>query len=116
MYYNRTLPNGIRIVAQQIEGFQSVAVGIWTHTGSANESIRPSAASRISSSICFFKGTKNRSAEQIAQEFDGMGGILNAFTSKELTCYHARVSKDKLQEAFAILSDLVKNASSTQRK
>ncbi len=110
MYYNRTLPNGIRVVAQRIEGFRSVSVGIWTHTGSANE-IDPSEHG-ITHFIehMLFKGTKHRSAQQIAQEFDSMGGILNAFTSKELTCYHARVSQDKLEESFEILSDLVKNA------
>ncbi len=97
-------------MAQRIEGFQSVSVGIWAHTGSANETNPSEHGITHFIEHMLFKGTKHRSAEQIAQEFDGMGGILNAFTSKELTCYHARVSMDKLRESFEILADLIINA------
>ncbi len=111
MYYNRTLQNGIRIVGQGIEGFRSVSVGIWAHTGSANENHENERGITHFIEHMLFKGTKSRTAEQIAQEFDSMGGMLNAFTSKECTCYHARVAQDKLAEAFDILSDIVMNAS-----
>ncbi len=107
MYYNRTLQNGVRIVGQRIEGFQSVSVGIWAHTGSANEIHEGERGITHFIEHMLFKGTKHRTAQQIAQEFDGMGGMLNAFTSKECTCYHARVAEDKLRDAFDILSDLV---------
>jgi predicted Zn-dependent peptidase len=110
MYYSHTLPNGIRIVGQQIEGFRSVSVGIWTQTGSANEVHESERGITHFIEHMLFKGTKSRTAQQIAQEFDGMGGILNAFTSKECTCYHARVSEDKLSQALGILSDLVMHA------
>ena len=107
MYYNRTLQNGVRVVGQKIEGFQSVSVGIWAHTGSANEIHEGERGITHFIEHMLFKGTKHRSAQKIAQEFDGMGGMLNAFTSKECTCYHARVAQDKLSDAYDILADLV---------
>ena len=89
MYFERTLENGVRVVGQKIEGFRSVSVGIWIGTGSANEvAVEERGVSHFIEHM-LFKGTERRTAQQIAAEMDGMGGILNAFTSKECTCYHA---------------------------
>ena len=91
MYFERTLENGVRVVGQKIEGFRSVSVGIWIGTGSANEvAVEERGVSHFIEHM-LFKGTERRTAQQIAAEMDGMGGILNAFTSKECTCYHARI-------------------------
>ncbi len=116
MYYQRTLPNGIRVVGQQIEGFHSVSVGIWTRTGSANELGEKERGITHFIEHMLFKGTQRRTAQQIAAEMDGMGGILNAFTSKECTCYHARVSGEKLAEAYDILSDIVLHATLNEQE
>ena len=107
MYYQRTLSNGLRVVAQKMEGFRSVSVGIWTQTGSANEACEKERGITHFIEHMLFKGTQTRTAQQIAEEMDAFGGILNAFTSKECTCYHARVAEEQLDATFDLLSDLV---------
>lgn len=110
MYFQRTLENGIRVVGQKIEGFRSVSVGIWIGTGSANEvAVEERGVSHFIEHM-LFKGTARRTAKQIAAEMDGMGGILNAFTSKECTCYHARVTDEKLAQTLDLLCDIVFHA------
>ena len=88
MYYDRKLDNGIRVVGQYIPAFPSVSVGIWVRTGSVNEGRGENGITHFIEHM-LFKGTQKRSAQQIAAEMDDVGGILNAFTSKECTCYHA---------------------------
>lgn len=109
MYYQRTLKNGIRVVGQKLDGFQSVSVGIWVRTGSVDEFDTESGISHFIEHM-LFKGTSRRTAQQIAAEMDGIGGILNAFTSKENTCYHARVTDQDLDKAMDILCDIVFDA------
>ena len=109
MYYQRTLKNGIRVVGQKLEGFQSVSVGIWIRTGSVDEFDNESGISHFIEHM-LFKGTSRRTAQQISAEMDSIGGILNAFTSKENTCYHARVTQQDLGKAMDILCDIVFNA------
>ena len=110
MYFQRTLKNGVRVVAQKIEGFRSVSVGIWIGTGSANEVLPEERGVSHFIEHMLFKGTQRRTAQQIAAEMDGMGGILNAFTSKECTCYHARVTDEKLPQTLDLLCDVVFHA------
>lgn len=105
----KTLDNGIRIIAEQIPLFSSVAVGIWVKTGSTCETPEENGISHYIEHM-MFKGTNNRTAKQIAVDMDKIGGQLNAFTSKECTCYHARVVPDKLDVAVSVLSDLFANS------
>lgn len=103
------LPNGVRVVSERFDTVQSVAVGIWCHTGSRMEEDDRAGISHLIEHM-LFKGTKRRTAEQIAQEIEGRGGHLNAFTSKEATCYYARVLSDDLEIALDVLSDMFLNS------
>jgi len=103
------LPNGVRVVSEPFDSVQSVAVGIWCHTGSRMEQDEQAGISHLIEHM-LFKGTGRRSAEQIAQEIEGRGGHLNAFTSKESTCYYARVLSDDLDNALDVLSDMLLNS------
>lgn len=103
------LKNGIRVVVDEMPGYKSCTVGIWIRTGSVDENENSSGISHFIEHMCF-KGTKKRTALQIANEMDSIGGQLNAFTSKECTCYHARVMSERIENAIDILSDLVINS------
>ena len=105
----KTLGNGIRLIAEPLPHFNSVAVGIWVKTGSTCETEEENGISHFIEHM-MFKGTTNRSAKQIAVDMDKIGGQLNAFTSKECTCYHARVVPNKLNIAVEVLADLFMNA------
>ncbi len=100
------LPNGLVVVTEPMPQVRSVAVGIWVRTGSRRE---PAEYNGISHFIehMVFKGTERRSAEQIAREVDSIGGMLDAFTSKEMICFNVKVLDEHLAPAFDVLSDLV---------
>ena len=100
-----TMPNGLRVVGERIPHFRSASVGLWIGTGSQHE--RPSEAG-ISHFLehMVFKGTERRSARQIAEEMDAVGGQLNAFTSKECTCFYAKTVDEHLPLAMDIVCDL----------
>src|SRR6202167_1409571 len=102
------LPNGVRVVTEQMAHVRSVTVGIWIGTGSREESPEQSGLTHFIEHMVF-KGTKNRSAEQIARSVDSIGGGLDAFTSKELVSYNVKVLDEHLPGAFDIVSDLVRN-------
>ena len=87
---------------------RSVSVGIWIGTGSREESPDETGISHFIEHMVF-KGTKNRSAEQIARSVDSIGGGLDAFTSKELVSYNVKVLDEHLPEAFDVVADLVRN-------
>src|ERR1041385_4335182 len=103
-----TLPNGIRVITEQMPHVRSVSVGIWIGTGSREEEPHETGLSHFVEHMVF-KGTKNRSAEQIARSVDSIGGGLDAFTSKELVSYNVKVLDEHLPEAFDVVSDLVRN-------
>src|SRR5579863_62453 len=103
-----TLPNGIRVVTERMPHVRSVSVGIWIGTGSREEADHETGLSHFVEHMVF-KGTKNRSAEQIARSVDSIGGGLDAFTSKELVSYNVKVLDEHLPEAFEIVADLVRN-------
>jgi len=103
------LPNGLRIVTEQMPGVPSVTVGIWVENGSRFESPRQGGLSHFLEHM-LFKGTPTRTAAQIAEEIDAVGGVLNAFTGKEYTCYYARVLAEHAPIATAILSDIFLNS------
>jgi len=102
-----TLPNGLTIITEEMPTVRSVAVGIWVKSGSR---VEPAPLNGISHFIehMVFKGTERRSAPQIAREADALGGHLDAFTSKEMVCFNAKVLDEHLPRAFDILADLVR--------
>jgi predicted Zn-dependent peptidase len=100
------LSNGLVLVAEHMPHMRSVAIGIWVRAGSRGE---PSGLNGIAHFIehMVFKGTARRTAEQIAREMDSVGGLLDAFTSKEMVSFNAKVLDENLPIAFDVLSDLV---------
>ena len=101
-----TLPGGLRVVGERLTHVRSCTVGVWVGVGSMNERPEENGLSHFIEHMVF-KGTQNRSARDIAEEMDLAGGQLNAFTSKECTCFYAKVTDDELPLAVDILSDLV---------
>ena len=106
MFYEATLPNGIRVIGQKLPHFRSVSIGVWVGTGSVKERQGEGGISHYIEHM-LFKGTQKRSAQAIAAEMDGIGAQLNAFTSKECTCFYARAMDEHLDRAVDILSDMV---------
>ncbi|TVR26522.1 MAG: insulinase family protein [Balneolaceae bacterium] len=104
-----TLPNGLKIVTERIESVKSISAGIWVKTGSRNESNELAGITHFLEHM-LFKGTENRTAYDIAQSMESVGGYLNAFTSTEYTCYFARCLDTKLDKAMDVLSDMVRNS------
>lgn len=100
------LKNGVRIYTEFMPHMRSVAVGVWVGSGSRRETPEISGISHFTEHM-LFKGTKTRSAEDIARAADSIGGGLDAFTSKELVSYNVKVLDEHLPQAFDILSDLV---------
>jgi predicted Zn-dependent peptidase len=101
-----TLPNGLVVITEPMEHVRSVSVGVWVRTGSRRE---PATLNGISHFIehMVFKGTEHHSAEEIARSVDSIGGMLDAFTAKEMICFNAKVLGEHLPIAFDVLSDLV---------
>lgn len=104
-----TLNNGLRIITEKIEYVKSVSFGIWVKVGSINENADTNGLSHLIEHM-LFKGTENRTANQIAEETDNIGGRLNAFTGKDCTCYYIKVLDENLEEAVDILSDMFFNS------
>lgn len=100
-----TLSNGLRVVVENIPTCRSVSFGIWVKTGSRNETLDNNGISHFIEHM-LFKGTNQRSAKDIADLFDGIGGNVNAFTSKEYTCYFAKVLDQHLPLAVEALADM----------
>ncbi len=100
------LPNGIRLVSERIPHVRSVAVGVWVETGSRHE---PSPKSGVSHFIehLVFKGTETRTAEEVAKAVDSVGGQMDAFTTKEHTCFYVTVLDQHLPLAADLLSDIL---------
>jgi predicted Zn-dependent peptidase len=104
-----TCQNGLTIVLEEIPTVRSVSIGVWVLAGSRNETEQNNGISHFIEHM-FFKGTKNRSAKEIAEAFDAVGGQVNAFTSKEYTCYYAKVLDSHAQYALDILGDMFFNS------
>src|SRR6202163_425120 len=104
--HKEILPNGLVVITEPMEHVHSVSVGIWLRTGSRCE---PPGLNGISHFIehMVFKGTTRRTAEDIAREVDSVGGMLDAFTSKEMVCFNTRVLDEHLPKAFDVLADMV---------
>lgn len=104
-----TCQNGLRIVSEHIPHFRSVAVGVFVNTGSRDERPEENGITHFIEHL-LFKGTKTRSAKDIAREFDRIGGDLNAYTSKEYTCYYAKVLDHHAPLAVDVLADMFFNS------
>ncbi|PZR56034.1 MAG: peptidase M16 [Candidatus Meridianibacter frigidus] len=105
MYHKTVLPNGVRILTEKMPYVRSASLGIWADVGSAAESSEQRGISHLVEHM-LFKGTKRRTARAIAEEMDGVGGNLNAFTDKEATCYYAKVIDHHVPLAADVLSDM----------
>jgi len=101
-----TLPNGLRVIAEPLPHLHSVSIGVWVRAGSILEAPAENGLSHFIEHLAF-KGTARRSARQIAQEMDAVGGYLNAATSKLNTVYYAKVIDEDLPLAADILADIV---------
>ncbi len=108
-YRKTVLPNGVRVVSEANDHIQSVSLGIWVRAGSRYE---PQHLNGICHFIehMLFKGTPSRDAYTIAKEIDSVGGVLNAFTSKEFTAFYAKVLKEDLELAVDLLTDIFLNS------
>src|ERR1700723_2730822 len=103
-----TLKNGVRVISEEMGHVRSVSLGVWIRTGSRRETSEENGISHFIEHM-LFKGTKNRSAEEIARAVDSIGGGLDAFTSKELVSYNVKVLDEHLPEAFDGVADLVRH-------
>jgi predicted Zn-dependent peptidase len=109
MFRRTDLPSGIRVITQRLPEQRSAAVGAWIACGSRHEPAELSGATHFLEHL-LFKGTASRSALRIAQDFDAVGGDLNAFTTKEFTCVHARVLPEDAAMAVDTIGDMLVRA------
>lgn len=105
-----TLSNGVKIVSEFIPYLKSFSLGFWFNIGARDENLRNNGISHFIEHM-LFKGTKTRSAKQISDEIESYGGYLNAFTSKEQTCYYGRGLSENFKKTFVVLSDMIQNPS-----
>jgi predicted Zn-dependent peptidase len=104
-----TLPNGLRVVTDRMDTVETASVGVWVGVGARHETIEVNGVSHLLEHMAF-KGTRRRSARAIAEEIEGVGGHLNAYTSRENTAYYARVLADDVPLAVDILADLLQHS------
>jgi len=109
MHYKHVLRNGIRLVTEYIPHVKSVSIGFWVESGSIYEQPNNNGITHFIEHM-FFKGTGNRSAKEIAESIDNIGGQLNAFTGKECTCYYTKVLDAHLSIAVDVLTDMLFNS------
>lgn len=106
MIQKHVCANGVRIIHEYMPHVRSVALGIWIQAGSKDEFEEEAGLAHFIEHM-LFKGTTRRTAKTIAEEFDRIGGELNAFTSKEATCFHTTVLKEHADQALNILEDML---------
>lgn len=104
-----TLPGGLRVITERVPGVRSVAVGVWVQVGSRDETGDALGSAHYLEHL-LFKGTSRRSALDISASIEAVGGELNAFTTKEYTCYHARVLDEDIDLALDVICDVVTDA------
>jgi Predicted Zn-dependent peptidases len=102
----QVLPNGLVVITETMPHVRSVSIGVWVRNGSRRESLDENGIAHFIEHMVF-KGTERRSAEAIAREMDSVGGMLDAFTSKEQICFNAKVLDEHLPIAFDVIADLV---------
>lgn len=104
-----TLSNGVRVLVEPVDYVRSAAIGLWCRTGSRHELENEAGITHLIEHM-LFKGTKNRTAKEIAESIEGRGGSLNAFTDKESTCYYCRVLSDDVANGVDVLTDMMLNS------
>ncbi|MGQ9805536.1 MAG: M16 family metallopeptidase [Chlorobiales bacterium] len=109
------LPNGLTVITEYVPTVRSVAIGLWTETGSRDETKESAGISHFIEHLVF-KGTKKRDYIEISKSLERVGGYLNAFTSKENTCFYARVLDEYSEVAVDVLTDLVFNPTFPQKE
>jgi predicted Zn-dependent peptidase len=109
MYQKTVLDNGIRVLTEDLPHVRSVSIGIWVNTGARHEDKKVNGIAHFIEHM-LFKGTERRTATDIAKEMDSVGGILNAFTNREYTCFYAKVLEKHLPMAVDLLSDIFMNS------
>ncbi len=107
-YYFTTLPNGTRIVSEYIPYVKSFSIGFWFNVGARDENARNNGISHFIEHMVF-KGTKRRTAKMIAEEIESFGGYINAFTSKEHTCFYSKGLSNNIGKTFNVISDMIQN-------
>lgn len=110
MHKYRILKNGLTVVGEEISYLKSISLGVWIKAGSVMENKKNSGVSHFIEHM-LFKGTKNRTAKDLAREVDNLGGILNAFTSKECTCFYVKLLDEHIDIGIDVLSDMILNSS-----
>ena len=105
-YRKSVPPSGIRVVTERMEHVRSVAVGVWVETGSRHEPEGRAGMSHLIEHLVF-KGTQTRTAEAIARTMDSVGGQMDAFTTKEHTCFYVQVLDEHLPLAVDLLTDIL---------
>src|SRR6187401_3247770 len=108
MVVSETLPSGLRVLTESMPHVRSVTVGVWLTRGSRHESDPESGVAHFVEHM-LFKGTTSRSAQQIAQQIDSIGGQLDAFTAKEYAGYYIKVLDEHLPKAADLLADIVRH-------
>ncbi|MEM9394945.1 MAG: pitrilysin family protein [Pseudomonadota bacterium] len=103
-----TLSNGFRVVTEAMPGLKSAAVGIWVQAGGRHESAEQNGIAHFLEHMAF-KGTARRSTLQIAEAIEDVGGYINAYTSREVTAYYARVLEDDVELAVDVIADILRN-------
>lgn len=109
VFKKTVLPNGVRIITEEIDYVRSVSVGLWVGAGSRDEREGYEGISHFIEHM-LFKGTKNRTARELAESLESVGGQLNAFTTKEYTCFYAKVLDEDMDLANDVLSDMFFNS------
>jgi len=100
------LPNGIKVISETLPYVKSFSLGFWFNVGTRDENEYNNGISHFIEHM-LFKGTKNRSVSKIADEIESLGGYLNAFTSKEHTCYYGRGLSRHIEKTFEVLADMI---------
>lgn len=108
MYKTHTLSNGLTIIGEEIPYLKSITLGVWVNAGSRIENEEIGGISHFIEHM-LFKGTKNRTSKEIASTIDNLGGQINAFTSKECTCYYVKLLDEHIDIGIDILSDMFLN-------
>ena len=109
MRYYKSFDNGLKLIVNKMQGFVSVSCGVLVKTGSINESEKENGISHFIEHV-MFKGTKKRTAFEISDHIDRIGAQINAFTSKELTCYYTKSTGEHLENSLEMLSDIFFNS------
>jgi len=108
-YQKTTLENGITILSEKIDYVRSIAIGVWINAGSRDENLDNRGVAHFLEHM-LFKGTEKRNKYEIAHYLESLGGTVNAFTSKEFTCYYTRILSEYLKQSIDLLSDIIQNS------